>query len=473
MARKEKRMHRTIGRALLTGFCVLQPLAAFAVELTGVTGGGQPFDNVQPSLALNYFMPLEGIYPSNGGGDAGQQTLGNVRIFAGTFGPGGSPLANGQLLSIAQNTALFSLLGTTYGGNGQTTFALPDLGGRTAIHAGSGSFLLGQTTGAAQTTLTQAQLPAHAHSLPALGTVTGITGGGQPVSNMQPSLGLNYVISTQGVFPSPGGGTGGQKFLGQVGLFAGNFAPGGWAFADGQLLSINQNQALFSLLGTTYGGNGQTTFALPDLRGRTVVHEETGIWDLGARTGAEQVTLTEAQMPAHNHSLPGSIDFTGDSGAGQTVSNIQPSAVLNYLIALEGIYPSREGGIDGETVIGELTLFAGNFAPRGWAFADGQILSIAQNTALFSLLGTTYGGDGKTTFALPDLRGRAVVGADFGTWDLGAFAGADSFGLTQAQLPPHLHTLSEVPGPSVPEPGTLLLLVGALLGLGVGRRTLL
>ena len=330
-----------------------------------------------------------------------------MRIFAGNFGPGGSPLANGQLLSIAQNTALFSLLGTTYGGDGQSTFGLPDLGGRTAIHAGSGPFLIGQTTGAAQSTLTQAQLPAHAHSLPPPGTVTGITGGGQPVSNMQPSLGLNYVISTQGVFPSQGGGTGGQKFLGQVGLFAGNFAPGGWAFADGQLLSINQNQALFALLGTTYGGNGRTTFALPDLRGRTVVHEETGLWDLGGRTGAEQVTLTEAQMPAHNHSLPGSIDFTGDSGAGQPVSNIQPSAVLNYLIATQGIYPSRDGGIGGETVIGELTLFAGNFAPGGWAFADGQILSIAQNTALFSLLGTTYGGDGRTTFALPDLRGRA------------------------------------------------------------------
>jgi microcystin-dependent protein len=465
--------HRIIGRALVSGFCVLQPVAALAVEITGVAGGGQPFDNVQPSLALNYFVPLEGIYPSNGGGDAGQQTLGNVRIFAGNFGPGGAPLANGQLLSIAQNTALFSLLGTTYGGNGQTTFALPDLGGRTAIHAGTGSFLIGQTTGAAQSTLTPAQLPAHAHTLPAPGPVTGITGGGQPVSNMQPSLGLNYVISTQGVFPSPGGGGGGgQKFLGQVGLFAGNFAPGGWAFTDGQLLPINQNQALFALLGTTYGGDGRTTFALPDLRGRTVVHEQTGIWDLGARTGAAQVTLTEAQMPAHVHALPGSIDLTGVSGAGQPVSNIQPSAVLNYLIATEGIYPSRDGGIGGETVIGELTLFAGNFAPRGWAFADGQILSIAQNTALFSLLGTTYGGDGRTTFALPDLRGRAVVGTDFGIWNLGTFAGADTFGLSQAQLAPHLHTLADVPGPSVPEPGTLWLLVVAVLGLGVGRRAL-
>ena len=86
--------------------------------------------------------------------------------------------------------------------------------------------------------------------------------------------------------------------------------------------------------------------------------------------------------------------------------NMQPYLAVNYVIALQGIYPSRDAI---EPFIGEIMLFAGNFAPRGWAFCDGQLLPIAQNTALFSLLGTTFGGDGRTTFALPDLRGRAPI----------------------------------------------------------------
>jgi microcystin-dependent protein len=88
------------------------------------------------------------------------------------------------------------------------------------------------------------------------------------------------------------------------------------------------------------------------------------------------------------------------------IDNMQPYAAINYVIALEGIFPSRNGS---EPFIGEIYMFAGNFAPRGYALCDGQLLSIAQNTALFSILGTTYGGNGQTTFALPDLRGRAPI----------------------------------------------------------------
>jgi microcystin-dependent protein len=86
--------------------------------------------------------------------------------------------------------------------------------------------------------------------------------------------------------------------------------------------------------------------------------------------------------------------------------NMQPFLAINYVIATEGIFPSRNGL---DPFIAEIMLFAGNFAPRGWAFCDGQLVSIATNTALFSLLGTTYGGDGQTTFALPDLRGRVPL----------------------------------------------------------------
>lgn len=85
----------------------------------------------------------------------------------------------------------------------------------------------------------------------------------------------------------------------------------------------------------------------------------------------------------------------------------QPFLAINYIIATQGTFPSRS---QQESFLGNVTMFAGNFAPRSWAFCDGQLLPISQNSALFSILGTTYGGDGRTTFALPDLRGRVPLG---------------------------------------------------------------
>jgi len=171
-----------------------------------------------------------------------------------------------------------------------------------------------------------------------------------------------------------------DPFIGTITLFGFNFAPRGWAKCEGQLLSIAQNQALFSLLGTTYGGDGRTTFALPDLRGRTPLGSGQGPgleqYEQGTTGGAETVTLQQNQMPAHSHSLnansaagntasptnaifasTGAVDreyhaggvantamsgqIIGPSGGSQAHENRQPYLVLNYCIALEGIYPSR------------------------------------------------------------------------------------------------------------------------------------
>lgn len=433
---------------------------------TGVTGGGLPFDNMQPSLVVTEVIPLTGIFPSRGpGGFASGDTLGFVYGFAGNFAPGGTANAQGQLLPIAQNTAVFSLLGTTYGGNGVTTYALPDLAGRAIVGTGTGPGLspqpLGAPTGSATASLTTAQLPSHNHTLSG-GGVTGATGGSQPFSNMQPALPLHRVIATDGVYPSPGGGA---AFIGQVATFVGNFVPGGWAEADGSLLSIAQNTALFSILGTTYGGDGINTFALPDLRGRVSVGAN-GTHPLGTTFGEEATTLTASQLAAHDHTVPGG-GVTGGTGGGAPVNNDQPSLALNYLIALTGIFPPRDsgGGFDTDTqTLAQIIEFAGNFAPRGWAFANGQLLPISQNQALFSLLGTMYGGDGRTTFALPDLRGRTLVGAgidDFGVdYFVGETFGADWNTLAVSNLAAHDHTLSD--SSSVPEPASL-----ALLGLGI------
>ncbi len=179
-----------------------------------------------------------------------------------------------------------------------------------------------------------------------------------------------------------------DEMIGIIKLFAGNFAPRGWAFCEGQLLPIAQNTALFSILGTTYGGNGQTTFALPDLRGRVALHAAQGPglspYDLGQTGGAEAVTLTIAEMPTHNHApnvvttdatehtpgtnganamaapvdsslnsvmgfnnanntpiLPMTGSMTTAAGNSQAHQNMQPYLALNYIICMEGVFPSR------------------------------------------------------------------------------------------------------------------------------------
>jgi microcystin-dependent protein len=176
-----------------------------------------------------------------------------------------------------------------------------------------------------------------------------------------------------------------EPFIGQIIMFGGNFAIRGYALCNGQLLSIAQNTALFSLLGTTFGGDGRTTFGLPDLRGRVPVHMGQGPgltnYSLGQSAGAEQVTLTVNQIPAHTHTAtanavngPGNSNVAAGNawakdlgtqsatysnaapttpmrtgavtvaaaGGNQPHSNLQPYLCINFLIALEGIYPSRD-----------------------------------------------------------------------------------------------------------------------------------
>ncbi|MDD5327069.1 MAG: tail fiber protein [Phycisphaerae bacterium] len=169
-----------------------------------------------------------------------------------------------------------------------------------------------------------------------------------------------------------------DPFLGEIMLVPYNYAPRDWAFCNGQLLSIAENPALFSLLGTTYGGDGHSTFGIPDLRGRVPIHAGTGLGltnrRLGDRGGYEAVVLTVPQMPAHSHNAQGysgdgnqegpggnvwakkdrnddyssqdpnvamSVKAIGSAGGGQPHENMQPYLVLNYVIALQGDYPPR------------------------------------------------------------------------------------------------------------------------------------
>jgi microcystin-dependent protein len=174
----------------------------------------------------------------------------------------------------------------------------------------------------------------------------------------------------------------GTPFIGEIRMFGGNFAPVGWVFCAGQNLQIAQNDALYSLIGTTYGGDGQTTFKLPDLQGRVPVHQGTNPatgtpYPLGQQAGTEQVTLTLAETPIHTHAAqaqsangtqagpgngvwateldsnlkPFSVNQTpsgvmnsaclGTTGGSQPHDNVMPFLAINFIIALEGIYPSK------------------------------------------------------------------------------------------------------------------------------------
>ena len=616
-------------------------LEAIHYLTSNTAGSSQPLSVQQAYNTLTYSIALQGIYPSQSltAGDphpealtAGSDpVLGSIMQFAGSFAPNGWALAQGQLLSISTNTALFSILGTTYGGDGASTFGLPDLRGRVPVGTGTGPGLtpvtLGQKFGDETVTLAAANLPAHDHGLDS-GSPTSATGSASPQSfdNRMPSLGLTPVVATQGIYPSQNL----DPALGGIFWFAGNFAPAGYAKAEGQLLPIAQNTALFSLLGTIYGGDGVTTFALPDLRGRTPIHYGAGPGlssvSLGQQGGTESVTLTEGTLPSHTHGIPGTGDSTQSAGGDQSIDLRQPYLALNYQIALTGIYPSASllgndtsdedesaevaglwngdelialqdanslvellvdqgierwldagisaeqaeelasatyriealptgtlasvvgpdlvvidadasnggwfvdftpdddvefGSIDPETgellatdldarhtfdllttimheqghllgfshaltrgtvmsgilqvggrlnpvaadlltgtgphdssttlspgsdFIAQVVMFGGNFAVRDYAQTDGQLLPISQNVALFSLVGTIYGGDGETTFGLPDLRGRAVVGVGQGpglsNFLLGQEGGLHTTSLSTAQMPAHTH---EVP----------------------------
>ena len=440
---------------------VIACMCSTAVALeTGPTGGDQPHMNMQPSLVMNYLIRTEGP----------PEYLGEIGLFGGNFAPGGWSLANGDMLTIASNPGLFGVIGTTYGGDGTTNFILPDLRGRAALHEGQGTGLttrgLGSTVGTQTVTLTEAQMPSHDHTLPWPDT-TSATGGDLPHPNMQPSLTLNYAVATDGTFPT--GPITADPFIGEIRAFASPGLPLNWDPADGQLVSIAGNTALFSLYGTTFGGDGVTTFGLPDLRSRDAIHEGTGPGltprSLGQQLGTEEHTLSPSQIPVHDHTLPPSADLTGLTGGSQSHTNMQPSLVLNYMIALQGAFPSGPGGGTAEPYIGQIKIFGGTFTPAGWAPLDGQLLPISQNTALFSLLGTIYGGDGRTTFGLPDLRGRVAIGMGFGSdlfpGSIGAKFGDEDALLPVSRMPSHSHTYEE----PVPEPAGLGLIGLAMLAV--------
>jgi len=315
-----------------------------------------------------------------------------------------------------------------------------------------------------------------------------------------------------------------DPYLGEMRPFAGNYAPEGWHFCDGALLPITGNSALFELIGTTYGGDGVTTFALPDLRGRAAMG--MGIlptpspvtYNLGDNSisAGTPTTLAFDQLAYHAHNpenfnpgtvtqpvltasiqasptpgttstpsssvaiartpkgtaadmyVPGQVEpsiavggfsatVTGDAmgtgtltlsstGGSTPVDLRSPFFVMNYIIALQGIPP---GGLSNQ-FMGEVRIMSYKTTPNGWAECDGSILPIAGNSILFALLKNRYGGDGQTTFALPNLQGRIPLSCtkDSTSPVFGARGGSPSVVLQPENLPTHSHKATLTFNPS-------------------------
>ena len=283
--------------------------------------------------AMTQLVAVNGVYPAHDAGGNACFTLGMVQTFAGFSSVYGTSRAQGQTLPLNVNQALFSLFGANFGGDLPTSFGLPNLNGRVAI------------------------------------------GGHQVGMSGQGTLAMTWLIATgpSQVAPVPG----------MIAMFGGNYAPDGWALCDGSLLPISQHIPLFEAIGTAFGGDHVSNFALPDFSG--------GAAPIGAGQGPGRAPVALGQKVA------GPIAGLG----------------VNYLIAVEGPSPPSSGdGAFPETgqFLGQVIAYAGAQPPAGWALCDGSLLQVGPSQMLFELIGTSYGGDGQSTFALPDLRGRMVTG---------------------------------------------------------------
>ena len=360
--------------------------------------------------------------------------LGQIAIFGFNYAPVGWSFCQGQMMAIGQNPPLFEVIGNSFGGNGEVTFALPNLQG-VPVGAGQGpglsDYALGQAGGEVTVVLTAPEMPSHNHPFNAANTqatnaspegnqlarawkalartdsvvsfyssdpgnartalapnAVAANGSGQPHNNLQPYLTLNFCIATQGISPGEAAPVR-QAFCGELAICAFENPPAGWALCQGQLLSVMENQELYSLIGPMYGGDGIRNFALPDLRGRVPLNVSGESFTLGQIGGQPAHALSAAEMPSHSHALmadaistsagsmpspaavlgrslgavvPGNTPFTGDlyntapanailagqsfgaTGGGQPHPNMMPSLALNFCICLSGPFPSRQAG---------------------------------------------------------------------------------------------------------------------------------
>ena len=286
--------------------------------------------------------------------------LGQIILSPWDFAPRDCLSCDGRRISKSRNRALSAVVGESFGKASGDSFVLPDLRGRTGIGAGGPGMIQIGTNG-----------------------LNAVPGDG----DYQGWLALQYVIFYEGVFPSPKALMAGR--LGQIMPWAGTVVPKGWQFCRGQELTIADYPSLFGLIGKTYGGDGTKSFNLPNLTGTSIVG-----------------TGKSPDFPIYR------LGHARDSKTSLTGKGLHGFETINYIIMTDAIPPGAV--LDPpirEPYIGEIAPWPAAFAPPGWQFCHGQMQSIEQNPPLFSLIGTRFGGDGRVSFALPDLRGRIPIGA--------------------------------------------------------------
>lgn len=350
-----------------------------------------PINIGQPTLALPQSIVVGGSYPDFQNDPLGFGTSSSLGFIISTvFDPSRVSelaLANAATIEVGSNQALFSLIGSYYGGNGSSNFSLPNLQGAIPQYVTNGSSPTqwGQVIGSPSNsvTLNTAMLP------------QSLGGSATPIDITQYGVGIQYLIQTEGLFPtgsSPTPDTIGMIYPSAVATGGG--VPDGFLPADGRLLSINEFPVLYTVLSITYGGDGVNNFALPDLRNRVPV---------GVGVSPTGMPIILGQTFGHRYTQLLQDELKG----GVPIQTSQPSLALNYIVNTTGTYAYLS---EDSPMLGQISLFAGSGVPDGWAVANGQLMSISGNYALYSLVKTTFGGDGITTFALPNLQGRSIVG---------------------------------------------------------------
>lgn len=274
-----------------------------------------------------------------------------------------------------------------------------------------------------------------------------------------------------------------EPTIGNIYCTAFDFAPDSFVPCDGRLLAIANYEGLHKVIGNQYGGDGATTFAVPDLRSRAPRHVDAAN-PIGVRDGAETVSLTLDQIPPHTHSIqanPGSAQTTtidgnqlaaanprginayappsatltsldplsvAETGGGGPHPNIQPSIAMSYVIAWQGAL--GENVPADQPYIGEVRAFPWGATPQGWLPCDGRALTLASYASLYVVIGVTFGGNGATSFNVPDLRGRVPIGfgqgANLSPYMLGETAGSETVSLSIAAMPAHSHVPEAVTG---------------------------